>query len=139
MINRVFVAGFISSAIVQTRAAHKEYRFRVYIRGKPENGPADTCYIADVLVCNPRALQFFPGTLQRGDFVILEGELLSRFNKITRNWETLLNAYCVYNLAEFLEANIGDARIRRQDQLSEVYTELLAEQGELENQGLEVF
>lgn len=138
MINRVFVSGYIASAIVERKRSRREYDFRLYIRGKTENMPAGICYLANVCVSNPQAMKYFPGSLQRGDFVVVEGELLSKREE-DKVWHTVVNAYCVYNLAAFLEGNIGDARVRRQEQLAELYQELLMEENANGPDGLDIF
>lgn len=70
--------------------------------------------------------------------MLLEGELMS-VRGAGGNWVTVVNAYCVYNLAAFLESNIGDARIRRQEQLAELYQALLEEENKRGPDGLDIF
>ncbi len=138
MINRVFVSGYIASSIMLHRHPRKEYRFRLYIRGKKDSMGDDSCYLANICVLNSQAMRYFPGNLERGDFVVIEGELLS-IRGSDRNWQTVVSAYCVYNLAVFLESNIGDARVRRQEQLAELYQSLLSEENKRGPDGLDIF
>lgn len=140
MINRVILSGYLTGAIVQRKRPRLEYWFRLYMRSKAEDTPTNTCYLANICVSNPKALKYFPGSLERGDFVVVEGEAMSRRVDGASNWHTYINAFCVFNMAAYLESSIGDARIRRQEQLAELYNSILCSQSEEEGEnGLDVF
>jgi hypothetical protein len=144
MINRVFLGGYLASSIVAVKQPHMCYLFRLYMRGKKEHMGTGECYLANVCVTSPAAMKYLPGEYQRGDYILVEGEIISRRghgrgNDGDNHWHTFVNAYCLYNLAAFLERDIGDARVRRMEQLAELYGSLLAEEAAAGDGGLDIF